>query len=407
MLNKKSIRITAGVICLFILFISIVPNFYLYSSSDGVVNAHTTTLKSPIEGVIRFSETVKYGKFFKKSEVIGTVTNDRVSRAHLHELMTEKKTLEGRIINLSERVAAYSKLNAELAENHSKYQKFAGRQLSSQIKQTENKLTQEKAEFDRSKKEVEANRTLEEKQAIKKRELERTESNYLRSEGKILELENQLDELKNSLESVQSGVFLGSGNNDSPYSKQRMDQLVIEISLAKTTLEEAIYRIEGINAQIETERKRIQNVESFQFAAPFDALVWRLPVNEGSSVAPDSELIVLLECSSVFLDIAVSESQFSNIKAGDKIQYRLISEPKFHKGSVFAMRGSGSDLVNRNFAALLSKDSKKEFHIWVEADPKDLDLKPENYFQAGRRIDVKLPRKWHPFRDIARFLNVF
>lgn len=407
MLNKKSIRITVGFICLFVLIISIVPNFYLYSSSDGVVNAHTTTLKSPIEGIVNFQEKVKHGKFFKKSEIIGTVTNDRVNRAHLHELMTEKKTLEGRIKNLSERIAEYTKLKDELTVNQAKYQKFAGKQLSAQIKQTENRLVQERAEFERSKKEFDANKTLDDKLAVKRRELERTESNYLKAEAKVLELENQLEEFKNSLSAIEAGVFLGSGNNDSPYSKQRMDQLVIEISLAKTALEEAKCRIDGIIAQIETEQGRIQKVECFTMVTPFDALAWRIPVNEGSTVIIGSETIVLLECSSVFLDIAVSESQFANIKSGDKIQYRLIGESGFHKGVVFALRGSGSDLSDKNLAAGLSKDPKKEFHIWVEVNPKDLDLRPENFFQVGRRLEVKIPRKWQPLREIARFFNVF
>jgi hypothetical protein len=121
----------------------------------------------------------------------------------------------------------------------------------------------------------------------------------------------------------------------------------------------------------------------------------------------NSELIVILDCSSVFLDIAVSESQFSNIGAGDKIQYRLIGDTGYKIGEVMALRGSGTQLGDQNLAATLNKDPRKEFRVWVKAKPSDLGLCPDNFYQVGRRLEVKIPRKWHLLKEIGRFIDVF
>lgn len=407
MLNSKVLRISIGLLFLLFLVVSFVPSFYMCNSSDGIINARTTTLRSPIEGILHFNSPTRCGKFFKKGELIGEVSNEQISRAHLNELVTERKTLESRVSSLGSRILEFNALNKRLEENIDKYQKYSLIQLQQQLKQTDDKLVQENAEQSRAKKEFDAGRQLVDRQAVKLRDFETAEAAYLKSSSRLKELENRSSELKNSLEAVQSGIFLGDGHNDVPYSSQRRDQLVIEICLAKTAMDEAKSRIEGIDQQIADEQKRLQQLSSYQIKAPFNALIWRMPAIETSSIVIDSELLVLLNCSSVFLDFVVSETQFSDIEAGSAIQYRLLGESQYHTGKVFALRGSGSDLNDHSIAAVLNKDAKRDFHVWVELDPSDLDFKAENFFQVGRRVQVKIPRKIQPLRSIIRFFNVF
>ncbi|MDD5698515.1 MAG: hypothetical protein PHH77_07845 [Victivallaceae bacterium] len=408
MANKiRTIRITVGIILIIILIVSVIPNFYLYTSNDGIISARTTTLTSPVEGILSFTRSVQHGEYFKKGELIGKVVNDRVDLSFLHKLITEQKTLEGRITSFTERIERYVRLKAELRANIERFQKFSATQLHSRIKQDENRLGHEKAEYERARKELIANRYLEARKAVKTRELESSEANYNKASQRIREITEHLAELRNTLEAVQAGTFLGEGNNDSPYSKQRLDQMVIELSLARTTLQEAASRLEGIKLQLKTERERIEKVRTFRIKAPFDALAWRLPMAQGSTVVIGSELIVLLDCSSIFLDIVLSESQFANIKPGMKIKYRLIGGLKFFEGTVIALRGSGTDLEDRCLATELKKDSRKEFRIWVAVNPADLELSPKNFFQVGRRVEIRMPRKWSVTRELIRFWHVF
>lgn len=406
-MNKRMIRIAIGIVFLVFLIVSFVPSCYQSTSGDGLINARTVTLRSPIEGVLHFSKPTKCGVLFARNEVIGKVVNDRINKSFLHELMTEKRTLESRIAIMDERLAEFAKLERHLDDNLRKYQKFSQKQLEEQIRQTDEKLTQEQTELDRSKKEYDANRLLVDRQALKIREFENSEANYLKAMARVRELTNRQVELKNSLEAVNTGVFLGDGHNDVPYSSQRRDQLVIETCLAQAARTEARNRLEGINLQIAEEQRRLEKMENFTLTAPFNSVVWRLTETEGSAVVIDTSLIVLLDCSSVFLDIALSESQFSDIATHNTIKYRLIGESKYHNGKIFALRGSGSDVSDHNLAASLYKDPKREFHVWASVDPNDLDLKPENFYQVGHRIEVKIPRSWHPIQEIVRFFNVF
>lgn len=406
-MNKRMLRITIGIVFLVFLIVSFVPSCYQSTSGDGLINARTVTLRSPIEGVLHFSKPTKCGALFAKDEIIGKVVNDRINKSFLHELMTEKRTLESRMAIMDERQAEFTRLGQHLNENLEKYQKFSARQLDEQIRQNDERLTQEQAEYDRAKKEHDANRQLLDRQALKQREFDSSEANYFKSAAKIRELTNRQVELKNTLEAVNTGVFLGDGHNDVPYSSQRRDQLVIETSLAKAAKTEAQDRLVGIDQQIAAERERLEKMETFTLSAPFNSIVWRVTETQGSAIVIDTPLIVLLDCSSVFLDITLSESQFSDIAGGDTIRYRLIGKSEYHKGKIFALRGSGSDVSDLNLAASLTKDPKREFHVWVSITPEDLDLKPENFYKVGHRVEVKIPRHWNIWQEIVRFFNVF
>lgn len=304
--RKRTVRITVGIILLIIFIISVVPNFYLYNSSDGIITARTTTITSPIEGVLHFSGNVKYGDHFRKGRLIGEVLNDRINFSYLQELITEKKTLEGRIESFTKRIKRYSALNASLKKALDNFQKFSVRKFQSQVKQAQNKIKHQKAEFDRAKKEYLANRQLEKVKAVKTRELEKAEANFIKASENLRESEEFLKELENDLTAISAGAFLGQGNNDSPYSKQRMDQLVIELSLAETAVKEAEHRIQGIDQQIEKEQERIRKDKKFKISAPFDCLVWQKPLTEGSTVVKGTELVVLLDCSTYLVSVLIT-----------------------------------------------------------------------------------------------------
>ena len=406
-MNKRTLRIIIGIILLLFLVISFVPSFYSSSSSDGLINARTVTLRSPIEGVLHYPRPTKCGVSFKKNEMIGEVVNGRINQGFLYELMTERQTLKSRISVMDKRLAEFSELKLRLKGSLQKYKKFSIRQQDEKIHQIEGRLEQEQAECDRAKSQHDANNKLFTRNVLNKRDYESSEAGYLKSKAKISELNYMLVESKNSLDALRAGIFLGDGHNDVPYSSQRLDQLVIETSLAEAAGTEAKNRIAGIDRQITAEQQRLTKMETFRFSAPFHAVVWRLTEPEGSAIVIDSKLLVLLDCSSVFLDVVLSESQFSDISGGDTIRYRLIGESAYHEGKVFALRGSGADGLDQNLAANSYKDQKREFHVWASIDSNDLDLKPENFYQVGHRVQVKITRKWNIIREFVRFFNVF
>ena len=349
-----------------------------------------------------------YGMFYKKGTVIGKVINSRVAEDHLYELKTEKRTLESRGESLVERLHEYNQLRDSLSKKMIDYSQHFQIQILIQIEREKLEMLEEKAENTRAKKYFTSSKDLKSKRAVSDRSYDTHESLFEQSNQRLLQIKENIKELENVLEAAKHGIFLGNdgSNNDSPYSKQRMDQMVIEISLAKTAKKEAANRIKGIDSQIVTEQKWLDKAKSFSVISPFDALVWRIVPTEGGNVVVNSEIIVLLDCSSIFLDASISGAMFSSVHVGENIEYKLLSEAKFHQGKVIALRGSGSVTDDLNLAATLERDSAKEFQIWIKPDPTDLDLRPETFYQVGRRVNIRINRKFDIMKSLSWFRNV-
>lgn len=407
MLNKQWVRIGVGLIVVGLLVLAAAPSLYLVSSADGVVNGRIGRFTSPIEGELRFNTTTRYGSFFKAGEVIGEVRNERVDRRLLHELVTEQRTLAARIAGLDAKLAEFAGLEGRLEGELERYRSFTTRQLESLIEQESHRLREEQAEHKRSLAEYESGLAVNRQGALPARELERLEAAHAQSTMRLERSQHRLEELGIVREALEAGIFLDAGSDDVPYSRQRMDQLAIELAHARASRDEARDRLPGIEAQLEAERARIEKAEAYRLVAPFDALVWRLPSPEGSTVAVGTELVVLLECGSIFLDLAVSESQFDTILPGDTLAYRLIGDDRTHEGTVVSLRGSGSVQGDTELAALLGGGGRKDFRVWVSVEPGDLELTPANFHQIGRRVEAKIQRRFRPGAWWNRFWDVF
>lgn len=407
MFNKRWVRLAVGVVVVAMVAFSAAPSVYLVSSADGVVNGRIVRFTSPIEGELRFSGTTQYGSFFKAGDVIGEVHNDRVDRRLLHELATEKRTLEARIRSLDAKLAAFAALDGRLGGDLDEYRSFTTRQLESMIEQESHRLREEQAEYKRSQAEYEAGLAVNKQGALPARELERMEAAFAQSAMRLERSEHRIEELGIILEAAKAGIFLDEGNNEVPYARQRMDQVAIEMAHAKSIRDEAEDRLPGIEEQLAAERERVEKAETYRIVCPFDALVWRLPSAEGGMVAIGTELVVLLECKSVFLDLAVSESQFDTIQPGDEITYRLLGDDHKRRGTVISLHGSGSVQGDTEQAAILGGSGRKDFRVWVAVDPAELDLMPANFYQIGRRVEASIQRRFRPAAWWNRFWNVF
>ncbi|WP_143558030.1 hypothetical protein [Solemya velum gill symbiont] len=355
MVNKRVARLSLGLILLVVVIFSFIPRLYVTISSDGIINAHTTTLRSHQEGVLAFDGPVTHGRMYEKDQLIGTITNERINRSYYHELATEKVSLERRVETIEERLEEFAKLDEKLALGADTYKEYTTKLLEQQVEIGSERLV-----------------------------------------GPAVKLEG-----------IQADTYLGEGHNDIPYSSRRLDQMVIEKELAKTAMFEAKRRIEAIADQMEIEDARLEVAKTHAFKSPFKSIVWRMPVADGATIVIDSELIVLLDATNIFLDIAIDEAEFSNVQPGDEIEYRLIGETVFHKAKVFALRGSGSILGDINLAGELEKDPKREFRIWARPNLDDLQLSAGNYYQVGRRIEVKIPREQNWEDNFIRLFNVF
>lgn len=131
--NTRPIRLLFGLIALFVFSVTFVPYIFSYENTDGIINARTITLTSPIEGQFSFEITNPIiGTPISKNQLIAIVTNTRLDKGYYYGLLTDKETLQQKVVSFKNRVETLSALESDLYDRTKLYQTYTVQKLEAE-----------------------------------------------------------------------------------------------------------------------------------------------------------------------------------------------------------------------------------------------------------------------------------
>lgn len=404
-LNTRPVRLLFGLIALFVFSVTFIPYIFSYENTDGIINARTITLTSPIEGKFSFEiDKPVIGTPVSENQLIATVTNTRLDRSYYYGLLTDRESLTQKVISFKNRVEILSALDLDLYNRTRLYQKYTIQKLEAERASYIKDLDSVNAEVSFYETELKRHHELYKSKSIPKTKLDETKATYDKLQAKVESLQFLSDLASVKIAAAQDNTFLGDGHNDVPYSQQRYDEIKIITSELIATIEENDKRISDIDFQLKEEQRRLDLAAKFDVISPFNGIIWRLPILENSTVVINSELIQLMNCDELYLDITATERNYDNVYPGMEIKYRLHGDSQFFIGHVESVRGSGILNKDRNVAATIDPDGKREFSVTIRISKDDIKPTAKNYCQVGRRVIVKFPQSW---ALIDKFVSLF
>ena len=199
----------------------------------------------------------------------------------------------------------------------------------------------------------------------------------------------ELGQLMWQLEALRENIFVGMGRNDVPYSQQRMDEVTIQLTNLQTRETSETAHILQLQKQLELERARNDTLQEAEIRMPFDGVIWRNSVVEGSNVVVGNDLMRILDCRDLFVDILVSEVNYDEIKPGQSAEVRLHGRSEIIKGAVVSVRGSSAAVEEVALAAILPESQGRAARIRVALAPDELQKDYPNFCQVGRTVQVR------------------
>ena len=397
-----------GLIALCVFIATFVPKLFNYRNIDGIINARTMTLRSPIEGIFEFNgEIPLIGAHIQRGQVIGFVKNIRLNKSYLYELITEKNSLLARVTALDVKIVSLEAIRETLVQRLNVYQHFTLASLNDDLDSL--KMVQEQIavieKFGIEELERQQALLLTGAVSVSEHGQIRTERERLRF--KFRENQHQITSINHQIEAIKQFVFLGEGHNDVPYASQRMDEIDITLASVSALQKEAERRIVMIADQLIEEENRLKEESVYKVVSPFDGILWRLPITQGSTVVIDTELIKVIDCNNVFIEALSQEKHFDEFQKDQSVKYRLYGNNQYHTGTIVAVQGSGFIPDKKNLAAALDTYERKENRVLIELDPEQNISLNTTFCQVGRRVVVLFPRQWDFTFTLKRLANVF
>ncbi|KAA2236102.1 HlyD family secretion protein [Salinarimonas soli] len=396
-LNSRPTRSLVGVLLFGVAVLALLPGMKGYTSLDGTVNARVAVVSAPIDGTIQFTPA-KVGTPVADGQALVSIRNDRVNRAVLASLAAEARTAGERADALVRERDELVRLRATLGERLEAYQAATVETLEREVTILRRRIEVSRAQEIAAQSEFTRRQTLGGSGIVSASAVEQARAAEITSTGQIDVTRLQIEQLEYKLAAVRRGVFVGDGQNDVPYSRQRGDEVSVRIADIDTRIAENLTRAAQIEEQRREEDARVRSLTAAVLSSSFTGVVWRNNVVSGSNVVLGNELVRLLDCRDLFVDILLPEVDYDEIYPGRAAEVRLLGRSATVPAEVLSVRGSAAATEEVTLAAVPPAAKGRSARIRLALHQSDLNTDFGNHCQVGRSVQVRFESRSLPLR---------
>ena len=400
-ISRRTMAIIFFVVAVFVLVPAAVNTY----SHNSIVNSRVISVHSPIDGLVK-NLTVRPGDSVQFQEHVLTVSNTRINESFVHELEVERNSLQSRVDGYKSHLVELEKLKRSLEQRTGQTKKFNSSHVDLELAKAREQMLAQQAVTAERELYYTRIKPMAETGAMSIHDVDAAKFSMEENRNKLKALKIRVKELETERAALANNVNLGEGRNDVPYTRQRLDEVIMVISDYKTRSFEQETRIAEIDRQIAIERVRLATAKEAAIQSPLDGVVWKGYVSNGSEVVSGTELLQIVDCKNLFVESAVSESTLQNVDVGSQVKYRLIGSSQWYTGTVYQKIGSGNKKQDVTLAALLDVERNQSSRVLVKLDPKDTSAKDKNFCNIGRKVEVSLPRSYNVFSWVNRLTSL-
>ncbi len=207
--------------------------------------------------------------------------------------------------------------------------------------------------------------------------------------------------LKIERDSAQTGVYLGDGASDVPYSQQQRDRLVLRRQELETEMLQQSSSASQLAGEVTEERDRLERIGHSSLSLPADHVVWSVSASPGSTVTEGQTILDLADCAHRFVVVDLPEREFEQIKASEAASVRLIGSDEWRPGRVRQVLGSAARTDDRLLAAQIPHPTSSSISVEVELFQDESEAERNGFCNIGRMAEVRFQRKGFGFADRA------
>lgn len=319
------------------------------ASADAVVNARLTTVRAPIAGRAKL-QLKTLGARIRKGDPLGSLADSLVDTSNLFDLRNEQTKAETEAQRLRVTLAAIDSSIARLQARSEAYQ-------SGRIRESEAQLTAARATAHASRSELELYKKMLDRSTRLSAQGIEARANFEQAQARVEVARRALESAQAqtavrevTLDAARRGTFIGDGNNDVPYSDQRLGDLLLRKQEIMAELDAQTRSASALEARIGAERRLINRLSSASLTSNVDGIYWTVEIADGEVVQRGQDLLRLVDCSSTIVTLSVSESVYNSLAAGAVARFRMTGSSKVFEGTVIRLAGAGAADIYRNLA---------------------------------------------------------
>lgn len=372
-----------------LLFVYLPRLFYTYSI-NAAVSARTVQIVAPIPGEITFDLPL-FGQEVKKGQEIASFSNPTVDKVKLEQLLIDQKYYKERITASETEIKKNQELFGELAKSWKTYLNSMEQRTILTLNKAEDRQQQLLASLDMAWRDYNRKKDLADRGFVSRSEFDTSKSRYQEAQEAVDQAENDIRTYLSQVEAIRQGVSVNTdGRSDYPGQKQKMDDIQMKINDISSRIDEYKVKLTNIADVKKAEEARITLLGNRNVKSPVNGAVWRLFSAKGTFVEQNTPIMEILDCSNVFVDVALPERLFEKIKPGQKAYIKLNGSSTEVEGEVSYVRGGSIDpRVAGLMVGLPNVQRQREIQVLVKFNEESLKQVPGDFCHVGRTGQVR------------------
>ncbi len=372
-----------------LLFVYMPRLFYTYSI-NAAVSARTVQIVAPIPGEITFDLPL-FGQEVKKGEAIASFFNPTVDKVKLEQLSIDQKYYKERITASETEITKNKELFDELSKSWQTYLDSMEQRTILTLHRTEDRQQQSLAALDMAWRDYNRKKDLAGRGFASRSEYDTSKSRYQEAQETVDQDENDIRTYLSQIDALRQGISVNAdGRSDYPGQKQKMDDIQMKINDISSRIDEYKVKLKNIEDVRKAEGDRITLLANRKVDSPVNGAVWRLFSAKGIFVEQNTPIMELLDCSNVFVDVALPERLFEKIKPGQKAYIKLNGSSSEVEGEISYVRGGSIDpRVSGLMVGLPNVQRQREIQVLVKFKEDSLKQVPGDFCHVGRTGQVR------------------
>lgn len=367
--------------------LSVVAERALYRTSiEAVVNAPRVDIVAPMDGIVD-SVGVATGDAVAQGAVIARLRRDAWTASADAPAAVRSAFLRERVDIVARELETLIELADSMTVREARFRKTSVGRLVADLRAAEARVAERQL-------------VMEQVEAMQKVDGS-TKLDVARARAELTTAEAEVARIATTLNSARSGVTTGEGGQDVPYSRQRLDQLTIDI--ARLRAERDALKAEARTMTVGALSVQGDSTGKVSVTAPTAGITWTLSATAGERVLKGTPLATLVDCRRAFLEASVTPRDGDRIEAKQRVVVRFAGTSIESRGTVRSVRGGGLRPDGSTAAELVLVNRRGDTRVIVDLDTDAIGQSSANFCQVGRHAKVFFDEEagWRPLQLLS------
>lgn len=391
LIRSRSARITVALFLLGIGLWAFAPYLFHRISSAAFVNAELLRVTSPIQGQLT-TALPQRGEFVASATTLSLVNSPTPDRRQLAIYEQEQNAAVTRIKLAVAQIKALNESDRELGTRIDSYRHAMLDRLGREMEEAKANLRACDARREELTKQRARIESLAKTGSVSKQRLEEVQSANTTANANCEAATARLDRLAGVTSAAKQGIFLQDGYNDTPYSQQQRDRLMLRKLELETDILREQARVEQLESDIANERQRVERTSTYELILPAGHVVWTITASPGAGVVEGQTIMDLANCKRRFIIVELPARDFESVKPGAPASVRLLGSDNWMSGTILQVLGSAAHQDERLLAAKVLRSAAQGITVEVGLESDSLSTDSGRYCDIGRMAEVHIER---------------